>query len=168
MNQPEPWLRGPVEDVPDALQPVAHALLLAQEELMNVLPPLSSDEVWQRPGNIAPIGYHVLHFTGTIDRMLTYAAGRALSSEQFQALEFEKREHREMDGAILLTLAIKSIDRALAAVRETPEEKLNEKREVGRQKLPSNVRGLLFEIAVHTARHVGQIVTTSKLVLSGR
>lgn len=40
MNQPEPWLRGPVDAVIPALQPAAHALLLASEELTRILPTL--------------------------------------------------------------------------------------------------------------------------------
>jgi hypothetical protein len=31
-------------------------------------------------------------------------------------------------------------------------------------KLPSNVLGLLFHAAEHTQRHVGQVVTTAKVV----
>ena len=37
-------------------------------------------------------------------------------------------------------------------------------REVGRMKLPSNVLGLLFHAAEHTQRHVGQLVTTVKVI----
>lgn len=164
MSQPEPWLRGPADGVAAGLQPVAHALLFAIEELAATLPSLTSDQVWQRPDNVASIGYHVLHFCGSIDRMLTYADQRSLSREQFEALEFEKQEHREMDGPALLRLASATLDQALNAAREMPEARLDEPREVGRKKLPSNVRGLMFEIAVHTARHVGQIATTAKLV----
>ena len=39
MNPPnalEVWLRGPLADVPDLLQPVAHALLQAQEEITSL------------------------------------------------------------------------------------------------------------------------------------
>jgi len=34
---PEAWLRGPVEGVPDLLQPVAHAFLQAREETRRLL-----------------------------------------------------------------------------------------------------------------------------------
>jgi hypothetical protein len=41
---------------------------------------------------------------------------------------------------------------------------MTQPRAVGRQQLPSNVRGLLYEVAIHTSRHVGQIATTAKLL----
>jgi uncharacterized damage-inducible protein DinB len=57
-----------------------------------------------------------------------------------------------------------TIDRALDQLRATDEATLLEPREVGRAKLPSNVLGLLFHAAEHTQRHVGQVVTTAKVV----
>lgn len=164
MSIPEPWLRGPVKGVPDGLQSVAHALMFAQEELERILPPLSAKQVWQRPGDIAPIGYHVRHCTGSIERMLTYIRGESLGAEQLAALKAEKEDRPEMDGNALLRHAIMVIERAVEAIRDNADTVLDEPREVGRLKLPSTVRGLFGEIAVHTARHVGQIATTAKLV----
>lgn len=164
MSQPEPWLRGPVEDITSQLQPAAHALLFAREELERLLPPLSAPQVWARPGGVASIGYHVRHSMGSIERMLTYASGAALSEQQFAALEAEKEAQPDMDGAALLALARRVIEQALAAARNVREHELDEPRMVGRKKLPSSVRGLFGEIAVHTARHVGQIATTVRLV----
>jgi DinB superfamily len=160
----EPWLRGPVAGVPPGLQSVAHALLFAREELERILPPLNAKQVWHRPGDIAPIGYHVRHAMGSIERMLTYIRGEGLSSEQFAALRAEKEDRPEMDGAALLRHARAVIEGALQAIRDSEDTVLDHPREVGRQKLPSTVRGLFGEIAVHTARHVGQIATTAKLV----
>jgi hypothetical protein len=161
----EPWLRGPVEGVIAELQPVAHALLYAREQLERVLPSLTAAQLWQRPGNIAPIGYHVRHSMGSIDRVLTYMRGEGLSAEQFDALQAEQQDRPDLDGHALLQLAQQMIERALAAVHAARADQLNEARAVGRKKLPSDVRGLYFEMAVHTARHVGQIATTAKLVM---
>jgi hypothetical protein len=160
----EPWLRGPVEGVSAGLQPVAHELLFVREELARILPPLTTEQVWRRPGNIASIGYHIRHCMGSIERMLTYLRGQALSSEQFAALKSEKEDQPELDGQALLQLSIEAIEHAMTAVRATSETELDQPREVGRKRLPSTVRGLFGEIAVHTARHVGQIATTAKLV----
>ena len=55
-------------------------------------------------------------------------------------------------------------DRALAQVRATDPSTLLDAREVGRARLPSTVVGLLFHAAEHTQRHVGQLVTTAKVV----
>lgn len=164
MSQQEPWLRGPVEGVTAGLQPVAHALLFAREELERLLPGLSAEQVWARPGGSAPIGYHVRHCMGSVERMLTYARGDGLNAEQFAALKAEKEDRRELDGAALLQIGLRVIDRALSSAREVREAQLDEVREVGRLRLPSTVRGLFSEIAVHTARHVGQIATTARLI----
>ena len=164
MSHVEPWLRGPMADVIPALQPVAHSLTYAREQLDKLLPALTAEQVWQRPGNAASIGYHVRHSMGSIDRMLTYLRGEQLGDAQFEQLKAEKDERRDLDGAALLDDAQRMIDRALDTVRQTTEQQLDEPREVGRKKLPTDVRGLLFEIAVHTARHVGQVATTAKLV----
>jgi hypothetical protein len=43
-----------------------------------------------------------------------------------------------------------------------------EKRGVGRAMLPSTVGGLLVHCAEHTQRHVGQAVTTAKVVTGTR
>ena len=53
---------------------------------------------------------------------------------------------------------------ALAQLRATPESTLLEARGVGRLALPSTVIGLLFHAAEHTQRHVGQIITTARIV----
>jgi uncharacterized damage-inducible protein DinB len=57
-----------------------------------------------------------------------------------------------------------TVEKALAQLRATDPATVLEPREVGRQKLPSNVLGLLFHAAEHTMRHVGQLVTTAKIV----
>ena len=41
-------------------------------------------------------------------------------------------------------------------------------RAVGRAHLPTTVAGLLIHIAEHTQRHVGQAITTAKVIAAGR
>jgi hypothetical protein len=69
--RPEFWLRGPVSGVSPLLQPVAHALLQAREDVSDALAPLSIDAIWRRPGNAASIGFHAKHLCGALDRLLT-------------------------------------------------------------------------------------------------
>jgi len=52
--------------------------------------------------------------------------------------------------------------RALAGVD------LEQARKVGKKELPTSVGGLLVHCADHTSRHVGQVVTTAKLVRDQR
>ncbi len=69
-----------------------------------------------------------------------------------------------MTAAECVATAQAGIDAALAEIRATPRDRLLEPREVGRGRLPSTVLGLLFHVAEHTQRHVGQTVTTAKIV----
>jgi len=163
--QPEPWMRGAVDGVPPLLQPVAHSLVFVREELQRVLPSLTPDQLWARPSGAASIGFHVRHVIGSLDRLLTYARGEALSAEQLRALKVEAEPGEPpADAAQLIAEAEAAIAQAMAQVRKTPEDSLVHPRGVGRRQLPSTVIGLLFHAAEHAQRHVGQIVTTARVV----
>jgi uncharacterized damage-inducible protein DinB len=69
--------------------------------------------------------------------------------------------------AVLLAEFDSVVDRALAQLKTTDDKTLLESRGVGRAQLPSTVIGLLFHAAEHTQRHLGQIMTTAK-ILAGR
>ena len=159
----EAWLRGPVDGVSSALQPVAHALIQADEDLRRLLGNATDEELWARPGGAAPVGFHVLHLTGSLDRLLTYARGEALSETQQQALAREKSAPGD-DARALLETSGSAIAAALEQLRTTPDASLDEVREVGRARVPATVRGLLVHAAEHTTRHVGQAITTLKIV----
>lgn len=47
---PEVWLRGPVPGISPLLQPVAHALLQAVEDVRRTVDPLAAAQLWARPG----------------------------------------------------------------------------------------------------------------------
>jgi uncharacterized damage-inducible protein DinB len=164
-NSQPPWLRGPVDAVPALLQPVIHALIDADEDVTKVVKPLSSQQVNARPAGAASIGYHVTHAMGSLDRLFTYARGESLSDAQMAALIAEKtRDLSSLTGPALVEQFSAAIQRAFAQLRATRESELLETRLVGRGKVPSNTLGLLFHAAEHTSRHVGQIVTTAKIV----
>jgi uncharacterized damage-inducible protein DinB len=165
MKAPEVWMRGPVPGYPALLQPVAHSLLQVREEVAAVVPPLSPEALWTAPEGRGTPGFHLRHAAGSLDRLYTYARGEALSEAQLAAIKREKepdlaegaagRLQAEFDGAI---------ERALAQLRGTPGTALLEPREVGRAKLPSTVIGLLFHGAEHAQRHVGECITTLRLL----
>lgn len=163
---PEVWLRGPVAGVPDELQPVAHALLQAREEIGRAAGQLGPGDLWASPGGAATPGFHLLHMAGSLDRLLTYARGEPLREDQKAALAREGASAPEVPLGTLLDGVNGTIERALAQLRSTPAATLGEARAVGRAGLPSTVRGLLGHAAEHTARHTGQLVTTVK-VLAG-
>jgi uncharacterized damage-inducible protein DinB len=160
----EAWLRGPVPGVPPLLQPAAHALVQAREELEAVAGGLAPDELWHAPDGVASVGYHLRHLAGALDRLLTYARNEPLSETQRAALVAERQRPDPLPtAAALLSEVGAAIDRALEQLRSTPESALLEPRFVGRARLPSTVLGLIFHAAEHTARHAGQVVTTVKM-----
>lgn len=160
----EAWLRGPVPGVPRLLQPVAHALIQAREELEAAAAALTPDQLWSAPDGAASVGYHLRHLAGALDRLLTYARGERLSEAQRAALLAEaSAPDPRPTAADLLAEVGAAVDRALEQLRSTPESSLLEPRFVGRARLPSTVLGLIFHAAEHTARHAGQVVTTVKI-----
>ena len=56
------------------------------------------------------------------------------------------------------------LTRAMERVLAVASEQFAEVRGVGRKRLPTTVVGLLIHCAEHTQRHVGQMITTVKVV----
>jgi len=159
----EAWLDGKLENFSLVKMPAAHALAQARYEIENA-PELNSEELTARPNNASSAAFHLKHIAGSIDRLLTYARDENLSEKQFEFLKLETSENADLNFENLQSEAVKAIDDALEFLKNIPEENLFDTRFVGREKLPSNVFGLLFHIAEHAARHVGQFVTTAKIV----
>ena len=144
--------------------PAAHALVQAGVDLRKVASGLSDEELTARPNGAPSAAFHLRHIAGSIDRLLTYAGGEELNDAQINFLKSETADNSGLNAAELTQKAISEINRALETLKNVPPEILYEERFVGRKKLPTNVFGLLFHIAEHTARHVGQIITISKIV----
>jgi uncharacterized damage-inducible protein DinB len=165
----EVWLRGPVPGIPGLLQPVAHGLLQCREELTATITGLTPEQIWARPAGVASIGFHARHAAGSLDRLFTYARGERLSSAQQAALAGEANPDLTPNASAMLVAAFDdAVERALEQLRTTSEATLLNARGVGRAQLPSTVLGLLFHAAEHTQRHVGQLVTTAKLLVHPR
>jgi uncharacterized damage-inducible protein DinB len=168
-NLPEPWLRGPLPGIPGPLQPAAHALVMAREDVRRAVDGLTDDEIWARPGGIASIGFHLAHLAGATDRLLTYARGESLSDQQREALTAESTlADLRPPVSALLDRWDACVARALEQLGATAPASLADPREVGRAKLPSSVLGLLFHAAEHASRHTGQVVTTARLLRGSR
>jgi uncharacterized damage-inducible protein DinB len=158
----EKWLTGPVAGFDPMLMPVVHALLQVREDVRRALDGLSDDQVWQRVGASATIGFHALHIAGATDRLLTYARGEQLSAVQVAAAREESRISG-LDAAALNARVEHALEAALEQVRHTPVSTLTAARDVGRDHLPSTVIGLLFHAAEHAARHAGQMATLRRI-----
>lgn len=161
MSYLEPWLR----QTPVELDPLLHGLQcsfqLAAEELALATADLSEEQIWASPQGLTPIGFHLVHIAGSIDRLLTYAQGRELSPEQLAALEAETSEEPGLASIVEL------LDRRLLAAKTLMERidpnQFSELRYIGRRRIPVPLGTLLLHVAEHTQRHVGQVITTAKL-----
>ncbi len=164
-NIPEVWLRGPMPGIQPYLQPAAHTLQQVREDIVAAIRDLTTDQLWQRPGGAAAIGFHLHHLPGSLERLLTYSRGESLSPEQMARLASERTVHEDRPGLdALVTRLTGEIERALDYLRTLPLEALLEHRDVGRKKLPSTTMGLIFHAAEHSSRHAGQIVTLARVV----
>jgi uncharacterized damage-inducible protein DinB len=157
----EPWLRGPIAGVSPILAPALYSFQGAREDLAEHTAGLTTEQIWARPMGLAPVGFHLRHIAGSVDRLMTYLSGKALEEAQMAALRME------MDSGESRAELLERVDRALSAaesqIRSIGLATLTEPRVVGRQQLPTTVIGLLVHIAEHTQRHVGQAISAAKL-----
>ena len=161
----EVWQRGSVTGVPGMLQPVAHALLQAVEELERFTVNLPAEKLWERPANVASVGFHLMHIRGVVDGLFTYARGESLTADQLRDLTLEKQKSSDGVSPAFLVDAVRTqVNKAIEQLRNTSETKLTEGRTLGRKQIPTTVIGLLFHAAEHTQRHVGQLYVTTKIV----
>lgn len=165
--QTEVWQRGAVPGFEPLLMPVVHALLQAREDLERLAGDVPPEHVWVRPGGAASIGFHVRHTGGALDRLFTYARGETLSDSQKADLREEGAPGEPAVSLVAVLSGVNAIiDRALQQLAATSKESLLDERKLGRAGLPTNVLGLLFHAAEHCTRHVGQAITTARIVKS--
>jgi hypothetical protein len=143
------------------LAPVLYAFQQAREDLARHTAGLTAGQVWARPHGLAPLGFHLRHIAGSVDRLTAFLEGRPLDAAQMAALAAEMQP-----GASLQEL-LGDVDRALRRAEETiraiDPATLAEPRWVGRKRLPATVIGLLVHIAEHTQRHLGQAISAAQL-----
>jgi uncharacterized damage-inducible protein DinB len=165
--KPEVWQRGPVAGIPSLLQPVAHALLQAREEVDALMNDFPGRYLWQKPAGVASVGFHLQHLTGVLDRLFTYARNENLSPLQREWLAAEGKPFESESPVLdLVSRFNNQVDQALQQLASTDEQTLTEFRGIGRAQLPSSVLGLLFHSAEHTQRHIGQLYVTVRVLLT--
>jgi uncharacterized damage-inducible protein DinB len=163
----EVWLRGPLDNMPPLLQPVAHAIMQAREEVDAFMRDFPEELLWERPAGIASVGFHLQHLTGILDRLFSYAKGEALTEEQLNFLYAEGKMPKTGGPPQIEELVQaydEQVNKALEQLRQTDEQTLTEPRQVGRAQVSSTVQGLLFHAAEHTMRHVGQLLVTARIL----
>ena len=164
-NQPEVWQRGPIPGIPALLQPVAHALMEAREEVTVIMKGFPDARLWDRPANVASPAFHLEHMAGVIDRLFTYARAEALNADQLHYLANEGKAYLDDDIALKLVAAFSAkVDAAIQQLSHTDEATLTEPRGVGRLQVPTTHLGLLFHCAEHIMRHTGQLLVTVQVI----
>ncbi len=162
----EPWLRGTWMEVNAVARGVLHALELAEEDIAKWCSTLTEWELNEHPFGLPPVAFQLRHIARSMDRLLTYAEGRQLSGEQLAALK------SEMDRGAMRAAAFEefsaAVESSASRVRALCSIDLDEPRGVGKKQLPTTVGGLLVHVADHTQRHVGQAITTAKILMAQR
>jgi uncharacterized damage-inducible protein DinB len=162
----EPWLRGSLADVPVLTRAVLHALDLASEDIERWCARLNDEELNARPAGVAPVAFHLRHIVRSADRLLTYAEKRQLSPAQIGALKTELDTGATREKLFEEFRA--GMESAAARVRAFHPAQFEEPRKVGKLELPTTAGSLLIHVADHTQRHVGQAITTAKIVSGTR
>jgi uncharacterized damage-inducible protein DinB len=158
----EPWLRGTYPDVPAVGRAVLHALDLARDDLTKWTEGLTDAEVHTQPLGLTSVAFHLRHIARSTDRILSYAEGDQLSAEQLAALKAEQSGDEAL--AALLAEVEASFSNASERIRVLAAANFDTPRGVGRKQLPTSIGGALIHVADHTQRHVGQVVTTAKVL----
>jgi uncharacterized damage-inducible protein DinB len=158
----EPWLRGTHLEVPAVGRAVLHALDLALDDLTKWTEGLTDAEVHAEPLGLTSVAFHLRHIARSTDRLLGYAEGKQLSAEQLAALKGESVGDETL--AVLLAEVEASFSNAAERVRVLATANLDTLRGVGSKQLPTSIGGALIHVADHTQRHVGQVVTTAKVL----
>ena len=163
-QQQEVWLRGPIAGIPMLLQPVAHALLQASEEIEFLLIDFPAADLWHKPAGLASVAFHLQHLRGVLDRLFTYARAQQLNSNQLAKLAAEGNFDETFTSQQLVMAFTKQVSDSINELRMVNENQLLETRGVGRDNIPSTMLGLYVHAAEHTMRHLGQLLVTVKVV----
>jgi uncharacterized damage-inducible protein DinB len=158
----EPWLRGSHAEVPAVGRAVLHAFDLALDDLAKWTEGLTDAEVHSQPLGLTSVAYHLRHIAGSTDRLLSYAEGNQISAEQLTALKAESAGEEPL--GVLLAEVEAAFSNAAERVRVLATANFDTFRGVGRKQLPTSIGGALIHVADHTQRHVGQVVTTAKVL----
>lgn len=164
--EPEPWLRGSHGEVTPIERAVVHSIEMAREDVGKWCGGLSEEEFHRCLPSLPSVAFQIRHIARSMDRFLTYLDRRPLTTAQFEALAGEKdpigakaQIFEEFSGMLA---------RAEQFLRLQNGRPLDSPLTIGRRALPTTYGGLLVHFAEHTQRHVGQAITTAKLIAAQR
>ena len=148
--------------VPAVGRAILPAFDLALDDLTKWTEGLTDAEAHAQPLGLPSVAFHLRHIARSTDRLLSYAEGNQLSAEQLTALKAEQTDDESL--AALLAEVEVSFSNAADRVRVLATANFDTFRAVGRKQLPTSIGGALIHVADHTQRHVGQVVTTAKVL----
>jgi uncharacterized damage-inducible protein DinB len=163
----EPWISGTHAEVPAVGRAILHAFDLALDDLTKWTNGLTDAEVHEHPLSLPSVAFHLRHIARSTDRLLSYAEGNQISAEQLTALRTEQggaEQSGDEPLSALLSEVEVSFSNAADRVRILATADFDTFRGVGRKQLPTSIGGALIHVADHTQRHVGQVVTTAKVI----
>lgn len=154
----EPWLAGHFADLAPIPRLLCCSLEQSLDEIRHWTAPLDDAQLWAEPFEKSSVGFQLRHLAGSVDRLLTYARGEALTDAQ---LSFLKAEHIPGATKAELLAALEQSYTAAAAFAQTATD-FHQPRFIGRQRLETPLGVLLAHIAEHTQRHTGQLIVLCK------
>jgi uncharacterized damage-inducible protein DinB len=162
----EPWLRGTLTGLSSIQRAVVHSLEMAQEDIAKWCGDLDDGELHARTFQLPSVAFQMRHIARSLDRFCTYAEGSPLSDEQLAALggEMDGTGTRESIFSEFEDSLKKTQNRLDAIIRQPLDLPVA----IGRKRLPTTLAGLLVHAAEHTQRHVGQAITTAKVLRAQR
>jgi uncharacterized damage-inducible protein DinB len=162
----EPWLSGTLTDLPVVQRALMHSLQMAEEDTTKWCGTLDDQELHARPFQLPSVAFQLRHIARSLDRFCCYAEGVPLTPQQLQALP------AEMDPSGTRQTIFKELTESLESTRQRLDaiirQPLDKPIKIGRKGLPTTLAGLLIHAAEHTQRHVGQAITTAKVILAQR
>jgi uncharacterized damage-inducible protein DinB len=162
----EPWLQGTLTHLPALQRAVLHSLEMAQEDTAKWCSALDDHGIHVRPFGLPSVAFQLKHIARSLDRFCTYAEGTPLSHEQLTALANEMDTNGTRDSIFSeLEASLETTRRRLDVIIRQP---LDTPIAIGRKRLSTTLAGLLVHTAEHTQRHVGQAITTAKVILAQR
>ncbi|MCO6467093.1 MAG: hypothetical protein J5I53_10815, partial [Bradyrhizobiaceae bacterium] len=90
---------------------------------------------------------------------------KPLTEQQFAELAMERNiaDHQLPLEELLARLNVTFVN-ALNQLKTISAEQLSEPRTLGRAKIPTTMRALVFHSGEHASRHTGQVTTTARIV----
>jgi uncharacterized damage-inducible protein DinB len=164
--QPEPWLRGTHGELDAIVRQFVHSMEQVEEDSGHWCAGLSDAELNARPMDLPPVAFHLRHMVRSLDRLLSYAEGTQLDATQLTGLK------SEMDAGATTADVLRELRSGVAEAKQRAKafnpDQYNEDRGIGRKMLPTSIGSILVHCAEHTQRHLGQAITTAKVLVALR